>query len=301
MSLKENPDPAVCPVCAGHHFQSLFRCTDHFVSGRSFPLYRCLQCGFIYTGSAPSEELSSTFYQSEKYISHSNTSEGIINLVYHRVREIMLGQKRKIVVKHAGMPRGTLLDVGAGTGYFLNHMRSKGWEVTGTEKSDTAREFAMKQNGLALLPGEALFSLPAESFDVITLWHVMEHLYDLDEHWKGVKRLLKPGGCLVIALPNHTSSDALHYGEFWAAWDVPRHLWHFSPSSLEHLARKEDFRLVKIHRMPFDPFYVSMLSEKYRKSRFPVLKGLFFGKISWFRALFDPRKCSSLIYILKRQ
>lgn len=228
MPEKLSSAPAACPVCHKKELEPLFRCTDHFVSGESFPLFRCHSCGFTLTGSPPAEESAGTYYQSEAYISHSNTSRGLVNQAYHLVRELMLRRKQKIVEKSAGIYGGSLLDIGAGTGFFLRFMKKKGWQVTGTEKSDTARAYARAQWNLPLLSDEALFTLPAKSFDVITLWHVMEHLYNLPDYWEVIHTLLRPGGSLVIALPNPGSFDAGHYGEFWAAWDVPRHLWHLS-------------------------------------------------------------------------
>lgn len=205
------------------------------------------------------------------------------------------------------MTSGTLLDVGAGTGYFLHHMQKHGWKVTGTEQNDSARAFALSEWEIPLLPEEALFDLPGRSFDIITLWHVLEHLDDPGKYLQKCAQLLKPGGFLFLALPNPASTDALHYRKFWAAWDVPRHLWHFSPSNLRQFTEKQGFLLKRTFRMPFDAFYVSILSEQYKKNkgglsstdRFLILlKGIFYGKISWIVSLFHPLKCSSVIYLL---
>jgi SAM-dependent methyltransferase len=211
----------------------------------------------------------------------------------------MLKRKHKLVVKNSGHSSGFLLDIGAGTGYFLQIMCGKGWKITGTEKSDSARKFSEEKWGIPLLPEDGLWSLPERSFDVITLWHVMEHLHDLDKYWKKLSGLIRPAGCLIIALPNPESADAGHYGEQWAGWDVPRHLWHFSPQNILQIAEKYGFILHNTFRMPFDAFYVSILSEKYRKSAFPVLKGLWVGTLSWLASLFNKHKSSSLIYVFK--
>lgn len=251
------------------------------------------------TGFPPPEEEMERYYQSEEYISHSDTSRGLVSRAYHLVRNFMVSRKAAVVRKTAGISSGSLLDIGAGTGFFLHYMQKKGWQVTGTEVNEAARALASAERGLSLLPAGDLFSLPPRSFDVITLWHVMEHLHDPGKFWHEFTRLLRPGGTLIIALPNPGSWDATHYREFWAAWDTPRHLWHFTPANLEMMASHYGFRMINSHRMPFDSFYVSILSEKYKKSSFPLLRGAWYGKISWWKALADKKRCSSLIYILK--
>jgi 2-polyprenyl-3-methyl-5-hydroxy-6-metoxy-1,4-benzoquinol methylase len=192
-----------------------------------------------------------------------------------------------------------LLDIGAGTGYFLQVMLKRGWKISGTEKSDSARKFAAEKWGMQLLPEDGLGSLPENSFDAITLWHVMEHLHDLHTYWEKLAGLLKREGSLIIALPNPASADAGHYREHWAAWDVPRHLWHFSPENIKQIAEKHGFILQSTYRMPFDVFYVSILSERYKKSAFPILKGLLKGTVWWCFSLLSIEKCSSLIYVFK--
>jgi SAM-dependent methyltransferase len=213
----------------------------------------------------------------------------------------MLKKKAGFVKKTSGLENGTLLDIGAGTGHFLHVMQKRGWNVSGTEKDAKARNFSLEQWGIRLLPDEGLFSLPDQSFDVITLWHVLEHLYAPLDYLKKASALLEPAGSLIIALPNPASCDAHHYREYWAAWDVPRHLWHFQPENMEKLALKAGFTLRRTCRMPFDAFYVSILSEKYRGSKAALLKGVFFGKLSWMLSLAYPKKCSSLIYEFRLQ
>lgn len=299
MNRKTTPSTVKCLVCGSPDLREEFRCTDHYVTGEHFPLFGCPHCGFRFTASPPPEEEMERYYQSQEYISHSDTSKGVVSRVYHLVRDFMVSRKADIVRKSAAIQRGSLLDIGAGTGFFLHHMQTGGWQVTGTEANPVARGVAERVRGLHLLPAGKLFSLPAHSFDVITLWHVLEHLHDPGKYWQEFTRLLRPGGTLVIALPNPGSWDAVHYREFWAAWDTPRHLWHFTPDNLEMLAGQYRFRLKRIVRMPFDSFYVSILSEKYMKSSFPLLRGVWNGKRSWWKALWDKKRCSSLIYILK--
>jgi 2-polyprenyl-3-methyl-5-hydroxy-6-metoxy-1,4-benzoquinol methylase len=287
-----------CPICRSKDFSPFLTCTDHFVSSEQFEIKTCANCGLKITWDTADEANIGKYYQSENYVSHSNTSKGLINRIYHRVRHFMLNQKAKLIEKSLSDNKGELLDIGAGTGYFLSYMKNRGWKVTGTEKSPDARQFALSEFGIGLLPTEALFELSKESIDVITLWHVLEHIHKIEENLTAFRQLLKPGGRLVIAVPNHNSFDAKYYKKHWAAWDVPRHIWHFSPEQMKLLSETYGFKLQSIHTLPFDSFYVSILSERYKKSSLAFFKGLFFGKISWLISLFNKKKCSSVIYIL---
>lgn len=286
-----------CPVCGSNQFKHFITCTDFFVSGEQFEIRECSRCGFKFTANAEDEENIGRYYQSEEYISHSNTSKGLVNAVYHQVRNYMLGNKRRLVEKTTGLKSGHMLDVGTGTGFFLNEMKTHNWKVSGIEKSDDAREFAEKEFGLGMEEPEQLFQFEKESFDAITLWHVLEHIHRLNENMEAFIRLLKPHGKLIIAVPNPTSYDARHYNQFWAAWDVPRHLWHFGPEQMKLFGERHGFQLQSLHNMPFDSFYVSLLSEKYKKSKLALFKGLMHGKISWLKSLSDKKRCSSVIYV----
>jgi 2-polyprenyl-3-methyl-5-hydroxy-6-metoxy-1,4-benzoquinol methylase len=287
-----------CPVCSGNKFSPFITCKDYFISGEDFEIVTCQNCGLKITQDAPHEENMGKYYLSDNYISHSNTSKGLVNQLYHILRKYMLGRKRKLVQKKSGT--GRILDIGAGTGYFLQEMKQHGWEVAGTEPDKEAREFARTEFGLNIYSSEELFNFNKESFDVITLWHVLEHIHRLNDNMKACHNLLKPGGRLIIALPNHTSPDARFYKEYWAAWDVPRHLWHFAPAQVEKLGENHGFRIRKIFSMPLDSFYVSILSETYRKSGMAFFKGIFYGKISWFQSLVNKRKGSSVIYVFEK-
>lgn len=286
-----------CPVCGKNNFKPFITCTDFFVSGEQFEISECTGCRFRFTGNAEDEENIGRYYQSEEYISHSNISKGFVNAVYHKVRSYMLGRKRRLVKRVTGKKSGRILDVGTGTGFFLNEMKNHSWQIAGTEKDAEARDFAQKEFGLEIDEPEQLFQFEDESFDAITLWHVLEHIHRLDENMDAFKRLLKPEGKLIIAVPNPTSYDARHYKEFWAAWDVPRHLWHFGPEQMKLFGEKHKLTLQSLHSMPFDSFYVSLLSEKYKKSNLALFKGLVHGKISWLNSLADVKRCSSVIYV----
>lgn len=173
--------------------------------------------------------------------------------------------------------------------------------MSAIEKSPQARRFAQTHFGLEVRKPEELTDYPDKSFDVITLWHVMEHLEHLNDTWETLGRILKDRGILVIAVPNPTSFDAGKYKEMWAAYDVPRHLWHFTPSVMQQFGAKHNFILCERHPMPFDAFYVSMLSEKYRKSSIPFLKGLWSGTEAWFVSLAKKERSSSMIYVFRKK
>ncbi len=290
----------ICPVCDGNEFSTFLTCTDFFVSGEEFKIKQCSGCGFKITENIEDEENIGSYYQSENYISHSNTTKGLVNSVYHQVRKYMLGRKRRLVEKAAAIQKGHILDMGTGTGFFLNEMKEYGWHVTGIEKSEDARKFAKSEFNLDNLPTEELFKLKEKSYDVVSLWHVLEHIHQLTENMDTFFRLLKNDGKLIIAVPNHDSYDAKHYKQFWAAYDVPRHIWHFAPDQMKRLGEKHGFKLMSLHTMPFDSFYVSMLSEKYKKSSLALFKGIFYGKISWLRSIINRAKCSSVIYVFEK-
>ena len=289
-----------CPVCSKTDFSPFLNCIDFFVTKEEFKIKQCDYCGFKITENIADEKNIGKYYQSQEYISHSNTSKGLVNAAYHQVRKFMLGQKRKIVEKATGIRKGNILDVGTGTGFFLNQMKEHAWDVSGTEKSPEAREFAKNEFGIDIEESEQLFQLKEKQYDAITLWHVLEHIHRIDENMKAFVRLLKPNGKLIIAVPNHDSYDAKHYKEFWAAYDVPRHIWHFSPAQMKLFGEKYNLKVTQIKTMPFDSFYVSMLSEKYKKSGLGMVKGFIHGKISWLQSLVNAKKCSSVIYIFSK-
>ncbi|MEG1580919.1 MAG: class I SAM-dependent methyltransferase [Bacteroidaceae bacterium] len=290
-----------CPICGSNKLSEVTTCVDHYATGETFALYECDICHFRFTQNAPQEGEIGSYYETPDYISHSDTRKGLMNKVYHYVRSYMLGHKARLVIRTLRkLARGKLLDIGAGTGYFANEMAERGWEVTAAEKSEQARAFAQKEFGLHTLSPEDLQTLDDTSFDAITMWHVMEHIEHLNEEWEMLYRLLKPKGCLVIAVPNCSSADATLYKQYWAAYDVPRHLWHFTPDTMQRIAETHGFRMVRREPMPMDAFYISMLSEKYKGSRNYFIKGLLKGLKCYFKAQGHTERSSSVIYIFKK-
>ena len=255
--------------------------------------------GAVYgiTKDPPPEDKIGRYYQSEDYISHSNTRKGLVNTLYHRVRTRTLDTKYRLVEKTTGIKRGLHLDIGAGTGAFVQYMNQHGWESVGIEPDEKAREQAEINHQTKLLPSQALESFAPENFDAISLWHVLEHVHDLYPYLNQIKKILKPSGLVFIAVPNYTSFDAMKYGANWAAYDVPRHLYHFSPASMRWLMKDAGFQMRSILPMWWDSFYISLLSEKYEGSHATMLKGFLTGVVSNMKAITYKEKCSSLIYI----
>lgn len=270
---------------------------DHTVSNEIFQLIRNEKYDMLETFPQPSSDKLPEYYKSENYISHTDSRRNFFEGVYHLVKKYSLKQKLKLIEKYSSSEK-TLLDIGCGTGDFLQTALNAGWEVKGIEPNKKARDIANKKTSNKVFTPEALDDFQDASFNVVTLWHVLEHLPDLEQHIKLLDRLLKHDGTLIIAVPNFKSHDAKHYKEFWAAYDVPRHLWHFSRQSIEKLFLETGMTVSKIKPMPFDAFYVSLLSEKYKTGRIKPIKGFFRGLISNFKAS-RSGEWSSLIYVLR--
>lgn len=290
-----------CLCCGSASITKVFACKDYTVSNEYFEIWQCQACTFRFTQNAPDKIAVGKYYQSAEYISHSDTKKGLINLLYHYVRNFTLTTKLNLLKKVTGLQQGTLLDVGAGTGAFVSAMQQAGWKVTGLEPDETARNNAFKNYNLQLEELNNMHSLPGNTFDALTLWHVLEHVHDIDEYLANFLKILKPAGKLIIAVPNYTSYDAGHYKQYWAAYDVPRHLYHFSPNSMQVLLWQKGFAVEAIKPMWFDSFYVSMLSEKYRYGKNRFVNALLVGLLSNIKALFNAKKCSSVIYVVRKK
>ena len=289
-----------CPVCTGTDLEEHLSVKDHSVSQKTFFIWHCNNCSLRFTQDIPAQEEAALYYQSENYISHTNTKQGFINQLYHIVRRLTLSSKKRLVIAQTSKHRGKILDIGCGTGAFLHTMEKDGWHVTGLEPDAAARGKARELYQLEPQSVQHLFELAPASYDAITLWHVLEHVHELQAYIKQVALLLQPGGKLFIAVPNYTSYDAAVYKEYWAAWDVPRHLYHFSPASMKKLLNRHGLCLDAVKPMWFDSFYVSMLSEKYKNGKGNMIRACWIGFLSNLKAMRNNEKCSSLIYIISR-
>ncbi len=289
-----------CPSCGATVLRPVVEVKDHSVSKQLFMLLECGDCQLRITQGAPMVEAAAPFYRFEQYISHSNTSKGVINKTYQWVRKFTLWQKRKLVEKQSGCMAGHLLDVGCGTGAFAATMQRAGWQVTALEPDAGARDIAREQFGVQAVDTTDFFRLPEGRYDVITLWHVLEHMHELQAVITQLRKLLKPGGVLFIAVPNYTSYDAAVFDEHWAAYDVPRHMYHFSPRAMRTLLSSHQLLLTEVLPMWFDSFYVSLLSTFYRSGSTRYINALAVGVLSTLRALADRERASSLIYCCRQ-
>ncbi len=288
-----------CPVCAAENFHNVISAKDYTVSQQQFQIMECDNCHLRFTNDVPGQAEIGPYYKSENYISHSDTNKGIINRLYHIVRGITINGKRNTIKHFTKKNKGTILDIGCGTGVFLKSMKDAGWTVTGLEPDAGARKIANESNGINASGPEKLFEFSPHSFDTITLWHVLEHVHELHAYIEQIKNLLVPGGYVFIAVPNYTSYDAAYYKAHWAAYDVPRHLYHFSPVSMVNLLNNHGLTLKKILPMWFDSFYVSMLSEQYRSGENNYFNAVLRACISNMEAIGNVNKCSSLIYVAR--
>lgn len=281
-----------------NHKSEYLRVKDHSVSSETFQLLYNPELEMLETFPQPTAESLPDYYQSEDYISHTDAKRNLFEKTYHFVKGIALNRKLRLINSTPSSGKA-LLDIGCGTGDFLQLAQQNNWRVTGTEPNRDARKIANQKTNNAVFDAEQLHKFENNFFDVITLWHVFEHLPNLNEHLSGFNRILKSNGTLIIAVPNYKSFDANYYKEFWAAYDVPRHLWHFSKSSIRKLVAKESLTVDKILPMKFDAFYVSLLSEKYKSGSMNLLRAFLTGCRSNLKARHSG-EYSSLIYVIKK-
>ena len=287
-----------CPWCGKPTNHSYLKVKDFFLTQEDFDILQCDQCGLLFTTPRPAPEVIGNYYKSETYYSHQKNQHGFIPRVYEMVKSINLRNKVNMAI--GGLPHGRLLDIGCGVGDFLLQVKKKNWEILGIEPSDDAKAIAKDRLGIMpLLPSESC-SLPDQTFDVITMWHVLEHVDDLKTQTKELMRLLKPGGRLIIALPNFQSFDCQYYKEKWAAWDVPRHLNHFSPGCIRGIIQSLGFKYIDTQKLRWDSYYISFLSEKYLGHSLPLIRGAWVGLKSNCKAR-RTGMYSSLVYRYEKQ
>jgi 2-polyprenyl-3-methyl-5-hydroxy-6-metoxy-1,4-benzoquinol methylase len=293
-----------CQICGSKNFNPALECIDYTVSQEKFKIVTCNGCGFLFTNPIPELQHLGNYYKSNEYISHSNTSKGLVNSIYQFVRKYTLVKKLQLINQVTGKSKEvkSLLDVGCGTGEFLNTCKNAGWNVQGIEPDTDARALGSKNYGLTVSEESQLDVFGADSFDGITMWHVLEHVPHLNERIQQLKRILKPNGKIIVAVPNCSSHDAQHYQQYWGAYDVPRHLHHFKPTDIQNLFEKNGMKVDNVLPMVFDSFYVSLLSEKYKHNKTKLFAGFFRGLISNIKAASKNNNTySSQIYIISKQ
>lgn len=285
-----------CPWCGSNKAQINLWLKDEFLTKKDFHICECLNCGLLYTMPRPSKEKIGAYYKSDEYYSHQENKKGFVPRLYEAIKKINL--KHKFRLASRDLPVGKLLDIGCGVGDFLHVAENKGWQCTGVEPSEEAREIARQRIKGDLLYSEDLEQLPDQSFDLITMWHVLEHVDDLKWQVAQLQRLIKPNGRIVIAVPNYRSYDGRFYNAYWAAYDVPRHLNHFNRTVLTKMFKTSGLSLVCMDKLVWDAYYISYMSEQYKHHFMPLVRGVFRGLVSNAKAR-RSGEWSSLVYVFR--
>ncbi len=288
---------AKCPLCESQNAELHLQLKDYFLSKEDFEIYRCQNCGLLYTWPRPADDIIEKYYKSEDYLSHNEKKKGLIPFIYNCVKRVNVANKFRMATK--GVQGQRMLDFGCGVGDFLHFAQQKGYEVTGSDVSEDARHFASEKLGKTVISPDDVFAMPDNSFDIITMWHVLEHISDLKKQAALLDRLLADGGRLVIALPNYQSYDAQYYKDKWAAYDVPRHLNHFNQKTLETVFAGTKLHIISVRPLKWDAYYISMMSEGYIGSGNAFVKGILTGLKS-NRAAHKSGQYSSMVYIFEK-
>ena len=286
-----------CPWCGSDKAQINLWLKDEFLSKEDFHICECLNCGLLYTMPRPSKDKIGEYYKSEEYYSHQENKKGFIPKVYEAVKKTNLKHKYKLASN--GLKVGKVVDIGCGVGDFLHTAEMHGWECTGVEPSEDAKVIAQKRMNGKIISSEDLENIPEGYFDLITMWHVLEHVDDLRWQVEQLRRLVKPKGRIVIALPNYKSYDGQYYKELWAAYDVPRHLNHFNKTTLTNIFKASGMELVKMDKLRWDAYYISYMSEQYKLHSLPLVRGAYRGWISNCKAR-RSGEWSSLVYVFEK-
>ena len=286
-----------CPICEKNNTVHFLTAIDHFLTKEKFTIVRCQNCGFKFLNPRPAKSEIFRYYNSEEYISHDAEKKSFFSMFYKVIRKSAIKDKYRILRTFSS--GNNVLDIGCGTGEFLSQCRLKGMTVCGIEPNDKARNYAGTVNNIPVYEESELEKLQGSSFDIITMWHVLEHVHNLNERIQKIGQLLKPDGILIIAVPNSNSWDAIHYQDAWAAYDPPRHLYHFNSDTIQLLAKKNNFILEKILPLKWDAFYISLLSEKYARGTNSFVRATINGLRSNFYASGPEKNYSSQIFILK--
>lgn len=290
----------ICPLCGNSDTSHFADCTDHEVSGETYTLFRCSHCGLIHTDNPPVGEERAAYSKLEQELGQAHNPQKLLEYLFFHMRFFSIRWKRRLVEEVTRMKRGRLLNYGAGSGYFSSRMSDRGWHVTSLEEHHEKRIFSLEMFHHRMMELSEIDSLARQSFDAITLWHTLEHQDNPDSLADKFTGILKPNGLIFIAVPNTDSYDAAYYGRYWAAWDVPRHRWHFNPESMVQFGCRHGLVLMHHRKMPLDVFYISLLSERNKGGRFWFMKGLMHGTAFWLKSVLHRDRSSSLVYVFKK-
>ncbi len=288
-----------CPACGSNNYIKVLTTEDYLISRETFKIMECNDCSLRFTSPIPDENEIRKYYKSDKYISHAKRVTSLFDIIYKIVRKFTLRSKKKKVLNFSQMKSGSLLDIGCGTGKFLKIMKQSGWAVQGVEIDNSARAIAEEGVGKTIFNQNDFFN-SAKKYNVITLWHSLEHLNTLTRFLEKISISLNANGVIMIAVPNYKSFDAEYYKQDWAAYDVPRHIYHFSYGAMEKLMEKFNFKLIQSKQLPFDPFYVALLSELSVRKKHNIIKALLVGWKSYLKGRKDAEKGSSILYVFKK-
>jgi len=287
-----------CVSCESSNLKSYLETKDYFLTQEEFKLVKCEDCGLILTSPVPSQAEIGKYYNSPEYLSHNSSRKNATSILYNSLRKINIKRKFKLI--NSLSSGKSILDYGCGSGQLLQYFKEKDWYITGVEPNEEARNIASQLTETSILNNQEFELLPKNSFDVITLWHVLEHVHNLNLVLNKLVSLLNDNGILIIAVPNISSPDAKKYGKYWAGLDVPRHLYHFSAESMKHLLANHSMKVFQMVPMKMDAFYVSLLSEKYKSKKLPYFKALSSG----FNSNLEAKKTnnySSMIFVARRK
>ena len=246
----------------------------------------------------PSKDKIGNYYKSEEYYSHQENKKGFIPKIYESVKKVNLKHKYKLSTE--GIETGNMMDIGCGVGDFIHTAEEKGWQCVGVEPSDDAKTIAKTRVKADIIRSEELENLPDGSFDLITMWHVLEHVDELKWQITQLQRLIKSNGRIIIAVPNYKSYDGQYYKEHWAAYDVPRHLNHFNKQTITKIFKASGLELKKTDKLIWDAYYISYMSEQYKHHKFPLIKGAYRGLVSNCKAR-RSGEWSSMVYIFEKK
>lgn len=287
-----------CPWCDSERTQIHLWLKDEFLTNEEFQIHECLRCGLLFTEPRPEINKIGEYYKSKEYYSHQENKKGFIPKIYEKVKKINLKHKYNIATK--GITTGKMLDIGCGVGDFIHTAEEQGWECVGIEPSEDAKAIARNRINAKILKSKDQEVIPEETFDVITMWHVLEHVDNLKWQVSQLQRLIKNEGRVVIAVPNYKSYDAKYYKDKWAAYDVPRHLNHFNKETIVKIFKANGLELETTDKLRWDAYYIAYMSEQYQHHTFPLIKGAYRGFISNCKAR-TSTEWSSKIYVFSKR
>ena len=289
-----------CPWCGSENFHLHLELKDYFLTQETFKIVECENCHLLYTTPRPTPEEIGRYYKSENYYSHQENKKGFIPRLYETIKKVNIKHKYKIASEGILVDENKqLLEIGCGVGDFLQYAENQGWKCFGAEPSEDAVKILHTKSKAEVIKPEQIENYPDESFDLICMWHVLEHVDNLKWQIDQLSRLVKPNGKIVIALPNYQSYDAKYYQDKWAAYDVPRHLNHFSKEFISNKLIINGLRCISIKKLIWDSYYISYLSEQYKQHKLPLMRGAWRGLVSNLKAT-RTGEYSSLVYIFKK-